>query len=138
MDKNTPILTSALICEQVITDNTGKHNLIGVFTNINATDFPAIHPHMTLFCAWLNREQNETYKLKISLIDPQKNELAKIDGEIEFKRDKSITFGIFNFNGVKFEEEGRHIFEIYLGDKKIVEIPIRIKRAETESTSKPH
>ena len=128
MNKDTPVLIGALTCDQVITDKTVKHTLVGLFSNIYTGAFPAIHPRMTLFCAWLNREKDEKYKLKIFITAPQKNELAKIEGEIEFKKDKSITYGIFNFNGVTFKEEGTHLFEVYLDEKKVVEVPIKIEK----------
>ena len=45
-----PSLLAALICDQVIRDRTTlKPSLIGVFTDIHASKFPAVHPRMTLF-----------------------------------------------------------------------------------------
>lgn len=128
-----PKLISALTCDQVITDKTGKHTLIGLFSDIKAEEFPARHPHMVLFCAWLNRQTDEDYKLRVDITDPNNEELVKIEGDISFKKDKLITYGIFEFDGVVFKQEGMHLFEVYFDNEKIIQVPIKIIRVKLNS-----
>jgi hypothetical protein len=122
---NFPVLISALTCEQVITDTSGKHTLVGLFTNINAPEFPAVHPRMTLFCAWINTGKKDKYRIKVGVEDPDGEILGKeFNGEIEFKEDKIITYGILNFEGIMFEKEGKHFFGIYLNEEEVVRVPV--------------
>lgn len=131
--KNKPELISALTCDQVITDKTNKHTLVGLFSDIRAKKFPARHLHMVLFCGWLNRGRDENYNVKVCITSPDKKELGKIEGEVKFKKDKLITYGIFNFDGILFEQEGMHYFEIYFDNEKIIEVPIKLIRIESNS-----
>lgn len=127
MDKGKPQLISALTCEQIITDQEGRHHIIGIFSNINAVNFPAIHSRMAIFCAWLNNNLNHSYTLQVSIEGPVKNP-PKIEMPIKFMGDKIITYAILNFEGIKFESEGICKFTIYLDKEKIVTVPIIIAK----------
>ncbi len=119
-----PQLISALTCDQVITDQSGKNTLIGLFSNIYADNFPARHSKMTLFCAWLNNGRMGTNTLKVIFIDPSGKEVLNIKPSIEFKDKKVITYAILNFEGIVFPQKGVYKIEVYLEGDKEVEIPI--------------
>jgi hypothetical protein len=45
-----PQLLAWLLCDGVHIDpGTGKHTILGVFSNIKALQFPVVHPHMVWF-----------------------------------------------------------------------------------------
>lgn len=136
MKKDKPKLIGALTCDQVITDKNDKHTLVGLFSNINANKFPAVYPQMVVFCAWLNKHVDETYKLRVNIKTPEGNETAKIEGQIKFKKDKLITYGIFNFNGLVFEKDGDYKVGVYLDDENIVAVPIRVGISQTDPYQK--
>lgn len=125
---NKPKLISLLVCDQVITDQNGKHTLVGIFGEINTRKFPTIHPHMVVFLAWLNKGVEKKTKLNIQILDKEGSPLdAKIENhQIEFLRDKSGTFGIFNFNNVLFREGGIYTIVVDLDDERIGELPVKV------------
>lgn len=124
-----PVLLAALLCDKVITDKKdGGHTLVGLFSEIKAPNFPAKHHRMVLFCGWLNKslEENKNSSLRVNLKGPDGSVLANIKGEIEFKKDKTRTFVILNFEGIVFKSQGVHKFVLHLDEEKIIEVPFKL------------
>lgn len=126
--KKEPKLLTLLACDQVITDKDNKHSIIGIFTQIFANNFPAAHPHMTIFLAWLNNGVVRKSRLDIKILDDLKQPLeAKIERhEISFEENKEGVFGIFNFNNVIFKQQGNYTIAIDLDEQRIGELPIKV------------
>lgn len=66
-----PQLLAWLLCDAVHIDpGTGKHTILGVFSNIMSKHFPVVHPHMVWFLA-LTDVSAGAHKMKISMgMDP--------------------------------------------------------------------
>jgi hypothetical protein len=66
-----PQLLAWLLCDGVHIDpGSGKHTILGVFSNIMAKRFPVVHPHMVWFMT-LTDVAAGSHKMKISMgIDP--------------------------------------------------------------------
>ncbi len=69
--RSKPQLLVWLTCDGVHIDPaTGKHTILGVFSNIKARSLPVVHPHMVWFMT-LTDVQPGKHELKISLgLDP--------------------------------------------------------------------
>ncbi len=126
--KNEPKLITLALCDQVITDENGKHSLIGIFGDIFATQFPAVHGHMVVFLMFLNNGVQKSSKLDIQILDDNSNPLnSRIrDHIISFDKDKVGTFGIFNFNNILFTKEGKYIIKVDLDGKNIGKLPLNV------------
>jgi hypothetical protein len=66
-----PQLLAWLLCDGVHIDpGSGKHTILGVFSNIMAKHFPVVHPHMVWFMT-LTDVAGGAHRLKISMgLDP--------------------------------------------------------------------
>jgi hypothetical protein len=66
-----PQLLAWLLCDGVHIDpGSGKHTILGVFSNIRAKHFPVIHPHMVWFMT-LTDVAAGSHKMRISMgLDP--------------------------------------------------------------------
>jgi hypothetical protein len=66
-----PQLLAWLLCDAVHIDpGTGKHTILGVFSNIKAMRFPVVHPHMVWFMT-LTDVSAGSHQMKISMgLDP--------------------------------------------------------------------
>jgi hypothetical protein len=66
-----PQLLAWLLCDAVHIDpGTGKHTILGVFSNIMAKRFPVVHPHMVWFMT-LTDVAAGSHSMRISLgLDP--------------------------------------------------------------------
>jgi hypothetical protein len=69
--QSKPQLLTWLICDGVHLDpSTGKHTLLGVFSNIQAAQFPVTHPFMVWFLTLTDCAAGE-HKVRISMaLDP--------------------------------------------------------------------
>jgi hypothetical protein len=66
-----PQLLAWLLCDGVHIDpSSGKHTILGVFSNIMAKRFPVVHPHMVWFMT-LTDVSAGSHRMKISMgLDP--------------------------------------------------------------------
>ena len=70
------------ICDSTIFDQaTGKLSIIGIFTNINAPNFPAMHPMMSLVIGLENKNPGK-YDVELEFLD-EKESILKLPSKIE-------------------------------------------------------
>lgn len=132
-----PKLLAALICDQVIRDRTTlKPSLIGVFSDIHTSKFPAVHPRMTLFFQLTNGHGK--VKLTIRLVDVGNNEEEihePLEGEITFQDARqTLEFEIEVLN-VMIQHEGEYRVQIFsgsdlLGERQFYVRPLNQKTKE--------
>ncbi len=69
------------VCETAIIENqTGNMSIIGIFTNINAQKFPALHPQMTLV-ANFEADKPGPYDVELVFLD-EVGEILKTQNKI--------------------------------------------------------
>lgn len=69
------------VCDTVILEEgTGKFSIIGVFENINAESFPAMHPSMAIAVGLENKNPG-LYDVELVFLDEQ-SELQKISAKV--------------------------------------------------------
>ena len=67
-----PVVKAFLVCDQVIHDaQTGKKSLIGVFHELRADRFPAVHPSMWIYANLTDARGK--YNVEIRLVDVARN-----------------------------------------------------------------
>ena len=100
----------------------GKLIIVGTFDNINAKQFPAVHPALSLALRLrFYEDEYESHRFKIRLIDENENEVIKaIEGnmnvnEPSFGNHSSVNFSL-NFAQIKFDSPGKYTFELYIDD----------------------
>jgi hypothetical protein len=70
------------ICEKaIIEQGTGNVSVIGIFNNINAKTFPAIHPQMTIV-AGFEVDKKGTYDVELIFVD-EKGEILKTQNKVD-------------------------------------------------------
>lgn len=69
-----PVVKAFLVCDQIIQDaQTGKKSLIGVFHELRAERFPAVHPLLWIYANLT--DAHGRYSFQIRLVDVEKNEV---------------------------------------------------------------
>ena len=67
-----PVLKAFLVCDQVLNDaQTGKKSLIGVFHEIRAARYPAVHPMLWIYANMT--DAHGRYAFRIRLVDVSRN-----------------------------------------------------------------
>ena len=71
-NKPQPVVKAFLVCDQVIHDaQSGKKSLIGVFHELRADRFPAVHPALWIYANLTNARGK--YAIEIQMVDVDRN-----------------------------------------------------------------
>lgn len=112
-----PILKALILCDHTILEEaTHKRSLIGIFDRIQASQFPAAHPSMSVYVQF--REIEGTFDFALELYDLTE---AKTVNRAVMQRfnvqDKSRDCElVFNLMSLKFPHPGEYEFRIYVDD----------------------
>lgn len=72
MNTPQPVVKAFLICDQIIQDSqTGKMSLIGLFQDLRADRFPAIHPQLWIYASLTDARGD--YNFEIQFVDVEHN-----------------------------------------------------------------
>ena len=132
-----PVLLSAIICDQVITDSiTQKVSIISAFETISAIKYPARHPILAFFCQ-LTNGRGKT-KISIRLVNvPREDEIMfEQTIEQEFTDIRQVANLTFNIGGIVFPHPGEYRFQIYGGTQFLGERRIICREIELSSGGK--
>jgi hypothetical protein len=114
----------------------GKLNVMGIFREINASQFPAIHPSMHLvikFVAELG-EYGDTRQLIVKLRDPDGGEIFSLNGlakipEGELGRIPEVNV-ILELKAIKFQKPGTYQFIVMVDKDYKGDIPIYVNKID--------
>lgn len=118
------IITLATVADAANVSQQGKLNVLGAFDTIRATQFPAVHPTMSLVFSMLAEvEDSQTeFDLNVSLIDEDGQKLWSAQGKVEVASMVPGQFGqssqIITLTNVRFDKPGRYRFRISEGPEK--------------------
>jgi hypothetical protein len=115
-----PQLLVWLTCDAVHIDPaSGKHTILGVFSNIKARSFPVVHPHMVWFMT-LTDVQPGKHRIKLSMgLDPA-NPTELIHREFESSSPLHRINLINELHNLRFEQPGEYSIVIEVDDDTIL------------------
>ena len=115
-----PQVLAWLTCDAVHLDpSTGKHTILGVFSNIRARQFPVVHPHMVWFLT-LTDVQPGTHHIKMSMgLDPT-DPTELLNREFDSKSPLHRINLINELRNLRFERPGDYSILIEVDDEPIL------------------
>lgn len=123
-----------VICDAATSDSNGKLNILGVFDQINAIDFPAIHPQCAIvFRIVFDKGEEVENKFKLEFLDQNKKPLlpsieAKSNtGVIKYK-DRSVFNLIVGIASLKIPAAGDYHIELFFGGNFLKRIELRVRK----------
>ena len=120
MQQAKPQVLVWITCDGVHIDpSSGKHTILGVFSNIRARQFPVVHPFMIWFMTLSDVPQG-THKIKISLgLDPS-NAAPIIDRQFESQSPLQRINLINEIRNLTFPQPGEYSLLIEIDDELIL------------------
>ena len=112
-----PILKAMLLCDQtLVEEGTRKRSLVGLFDRVKASQFPTVHPSMSVYVQF--REIEGTFDFTLELYDLAEDKtlhkaMVKAFKVQEKSRDCEL---VFNLLSVRFSHAGDYEFRIYVDD----------------------
>jgi len=132
-------LTLGLLADAANTTPNNKLNLPGVFRNITATDYPAIHPSMDLVLRFSTDpvERGQEYPLSIVLVDSDGSEVLSVKGRVRVPNDRPADMPLdvmlqIPFRNTAFPHAGQYTFVIVVDGETKGRIPLTMSRTAEE------
>jgi hypothetical protein len=120
-----PSLSYTIICDDVRQEAGGKISIMGLFQNIYATKFPAVHSRIATINEWSDGKGEFTSLTQI--LSPDRRKIVrKSTSKIKLKevhirhRDISIHLNI------EFPISGNYWIEIFLDDELVKSMPLNV------------
>jgi hypothetical protein len=136
-------ITMAVLADSANVSQEGKLNILGIFENINAQNFPVTHPTMALvLCFHAERgDMNREHNIVIDFVDDDGHKILDLKGSVKIgeappgERFKSNQ--IIFFNGVQFPKPGVYEFKIIINGEERSSVPITAKKITISPESIP-
>jgi len=115
-------------CANVTGD--GKLNIMGIFEQIYAPQFPAAHASMQLVMRLeATPFESGAHPLQVALGDADGRELLRVPGQFavpESRAGENVTVNqIFVFNGLVLPQAGRYEFIVSVSENELGRVPLR-------------
>jgi hypothetical protein len=135
--KPSPTGLAIVICDQIIEDKlTGKKSLIGIFNNINGTNFPCRHPQMAVFVSLT--EGRDSYNAQLRIVNEETTDtIGELSGQIQFPDIHHVVELNFNLVGLVFPQPGLYSIEFYCDDALVLERRFHVTQAKPPPKGPP-
>lgn len=129
----TPYPLALIICDQIYREpTTGKPSLLGCFSVINAREFPATHPLISVYGAITDGRGRVQIKLRLTDVDDEREPIFEFTSEVEFIDPRSIQELVAGFVGVTFPEPGEYRLQLLANNEPLLERRIVLNRIDDE------
>lgn len=118
----------SFLCEAANITHTGNLNVLGIFDNINAKNFPCVHPHC-VYIARISFHRSEIgrHPFKLSFIDDDGNEvIPPLNGEIAASQNNMNANILMNILNIKFQHAGEYHIDLTIDNQNICSDTIRL------------
>ena len=118
--QSKPSLLAWITCDGVHIDPaSGKHTILGVFSNIKALSFPVMHPYMVWFLT-LTDVQPGTHRIKMSMGLNPTDPAELLNREFESKSPLHRINLINELRNLRFDKAGDYSILIEVDDEPIL------------------
>ncbi len=124
--KIKPKLSYSILCDDVRQELGGKFSLMGLFENIYANSFPAVHPRFAIVNEWTGGRGD--FRLRVRLLGTNKKDVLSesesvlsLYNETQRHRDISVRFN------TTFPVPGTYWIQILLDDEQVALVPLQLQ-----------
>jgi len=124
-EKTTPSLNFTLLCDDVRQEMGGKISLMGIFENVYANSFPAVHPRLAAVNEWADGLGEFEATLRI-LSPDRKTVLRETVTKLKLVNARFKHRDISIHLNLEFKEPGTYWIENYLDGILVNSVPISV------------
>ena len=119
-------LHSLLLCDYALTAKDGKISAIGIFSQINVGQLPAVHGR--LFVVAVLEATPGRYPLVLQIVAPSGSDVLPNPPRLEIEVPASATTAniVADLNGLEVREIGRHRLELRSADRLLGSAPFSV------------
>ncbi len=116
-----PYALALVICDNAYADPTTKKKfLMGLFSSIGATSFPAVHPIITVYFAITDGRGKTPIEIRLVTVD-EDDIIASVTGEVEFKDPRVVVESTIAMLNVEFPAPGEYRMQLIAGGEFLLE-----------------
>ena len=133
-----PLLKAFLVCDQIIQDSqTGKKSLIGVFHELRAELFPAVHPVLWIYANLT--DAHGRYAFQIRFVDVERNQIlgSGVPPPIEIPGPLPTTELSALLRNVNLPRPGTYEFQLVANGNLIATKAVRAIQVKPPTSGKP-
>lgn len=134
----TPYVQCLVVCDLVIREaNTGKHSLIGIFSHIGASRFPAVHPRLSVYLA-LSDGMGEV-PIRIAIVDARDSSRSLVQAEtiVPLQDPRAVAEAAIEFPNVVFPEPADYRVQLYADDTLLMERRLAVSEMKPPALPAP-
>lgn len=134
-----PQVLALVLCDAIWRDPaTGKAFLLGTFSVINSTAYPAAHGSMHAYVALSGGHGAAQLVLRIVDVDDEEKPLMEAGGPANFEDPRAVLEIDLEIKGVVFPKPGEYRFQLFAGEDLLLERRIvALQTGEKEDDPKP-
>jgi len=121
-----PVPIALVVCDAVYESPNGKRALIGLFDRISATQFPAEHPQLSVYVSITG--VHRFTRCKLDIVHGETDEpVVTAEGPMpEQAGPVAIWELVFQFERLRFPEEGTYFVRFWGNDQILVQKPVKL------------
>jgi hypothetical protein len=127
-----PSLHFTLICDDIRQELGGKVSIMGLFENIFAQKFPAVHPRMAVVTEWGDGKGD--YEVRTRLLSPDRSSvLRETSSKIKLPNVNAKHRDVSVHLNLEFKKAGTYWIENYLGDELVSSMPLNVVQVKEQA-----
>ncbi len=120
--KLLPEPLAIVMCDLIWFDSfSGKHSLLGAFSQLNSSTFPFVHERLAVYVLLTNGHGTVKLRLQVVDIDEQRPPVLQIEVEQRYPDPTVVTESSFTFNNLLFEAPGDYRLQLFANDEFLME-----------------
>ena len=130
-DLPPPLALSMILCDAIWVDPaTGKQTILGVFTELGAREFPAIHPLLAVSVCLT--DAHGTIPVRLQLVDADEEEapLFVSEANYEFPDRRAIINLVLHLTGLVFPCAGEYRFQLFANNEFVIERRLLLRQVD--------
>jgi hypothetical protein len=121
-------LKYSFVCDAANVSQSGNLNVLGIFKNISATNFPATHSKMVYVASMdFHRSEMGNHKFRVNFVDDDgRNVMQPIEGEISVRDGNLAANIILEINNITFNKPGTYCIDLTIDSQHIASEEINL------------
>lgn len=126
-----PLLLALVVCDSIWTERTsGTPTLLGLFSEIESTIFPVLHPRLAIHVCMTDAHGNVPIRLQLVDADEEHAPIFRVEREIEFPDRRAIITMNVQVEEIAFPSPGEYHIQLFGYGELILERRIVVHQVE--------
>jgi len=121
-------LKYSFVCDAANIAQSGNLNVLGIFQNISALQFPCVHPKFVYVASIeFHRSEIGKHKFKVSFVnDDGKEVIPPLEGEVQVNQNNMFANIILEMNNINFPKPGTYQIDLAIDYQHITTDSIHV------------